>query len=733
MLAGVLMGLSLGCRDEPGYRQSLSLSGHFQVAEIEQEIALLDLGTDSARAALGGGWSWNEVSGEVSYVWGLNRESWVSFFSSRSQPIEMRFRCRPIDLRGSVPQRIGLSINSIELPTIDLEPGMREYSVDLPGSAIWAGRNTLQLRYGSSISPYEANGSGDRRQLAVAWDWIRFDLESPKLAPVSVPEIGLLTLPAGTQVDFFFLAREGDRLTIDGIANPGAPTVRLEVSYFDDGGDEVELISTDGESRGHSAELPTQRETPARLRFRISDRHGRNQSAPPLEVRGARIESHRPSPSQPAHQTARFELRQKSDRPNVLLYLVDTLRADRLGAYGNRRQLTPAIDALAAESLVFEHAFAHSSWTKPSVASIFTGRLPFEHGVNHRRHQLDDSFATLAETLRSAGYSTAAFATNPYLSEGSGLQQGFDHFDLSDDRSDVVIPRVISWLDQTGSDSPFLLYVHTVEPHDPYVPPDDFRQKFAPTAGDRDIGTAEHIKLLGKRKDARSQEVVAAINRLYDAEVAFDDQQFGTLVQELEHQRLFEDTLIIFASDHGEAFYEHGAMGHGWDLFKEVVEVPLVVRPPGGIAPQRIAEPIQLIDILPTVLTYIGLEPPRDLKGSSLRYFEARLGPTPDLRRRSPVFSYMDYDGRRGASAVLGRWKLIEPLSDSFLPQRLLIDRHSDPAETENLTHQYPALSGWLASLVRQHVLSLEGLELPDEVEFDEKTERQLRALGYLE
>jgi arylsulfatase A-like enzyme len=610
---------------------------------------------------------------------------------------------------------------------------MREYSIELPGSAIQTGRNTLQIRYSSSVSPYEINGSGDHRQLAVAWDWIRFDLEPPKVAPVSDSDFDLLTLSAGTQVDFFFLVRPGDRLTIDEIANPGAPRVRLEVSYSEDGAPELELVSADEVRPSHSIELPAQLQTPARLRFRTFVRDGRNQTAQPLQIRGARVESRLGSASPPDSQIGSSESQPRADRPNVLLYLVDTLRSDRLGAYGNPRQLTPALDALATESLVFEHAFAHSSWTKPSVASILTGLLPFEHGVNHRRHRLADSFTTIAEALGNAGYATAAFAMNPYLNEGSGLQQGFDHFDLSDDRPDEVIGRAISWLDQTRSGSPFLLYVHTVEPHDPYSPPDEFRRKFAPGVEDREIGTAEHIKLLGKRKQARTDEVVAAIRSLYDAEVAYCDRQFGNLMQELRELDLFDDTLIIFVSDHGEAFYEHGAMGHGWDLYKEVVEVPLIVRPPGGMVQKRVANPRQLVDIVPTVLTYVGLALPRELSGLSLSSSEMAGERVTGSVGGSPVFSYMDYDGRRGVSAISGRWKLIEPLSDSFLPQRVLFDRLADPSEAENLAYQHPVLAGWLASLARKQVLSLDSAEPPDKVEFDEKTERQLRALGYIE
>lgn len=571
--------------------------------------------------------------------------------------------------------------------------------------------------------------------MAVAWDWIRIDLEAPAAVPDT--ESDVLLLAAGSQVDFFFLARAGDRLAIDQIENPNDSAVSVEVSYFDDTAGEIVLFSVERQESHRSVELPTRESAkgkrPARLRFRTVAQGGRNQTTRPLELRGARVETQEDPGSVLGPQVDRYDSDRRSRYPNILIYLVDTLRTDRLGVYGNPNRLTPALDKFAAEAIVFEHAFAHSSWTKPSVASIFTGLLPDQHGVNHRRHRLSDSITTLAERLRIAGYATVGFATNPYLAESSGLLQGFDTFDLSEDRSDLVNQRVISWLRLRDTQSPFLLYVHTVEPHDPYVPPEKYREKFAPWVNEEAVGTAEHLKALSERPEIRNEAVVAALEALYDAEVAFSDQQFGLLIEELRDQGQYENSLIFFVSDHGEAFYEHGVLGHGWDLYREVVEVPLIVRPPGPPTPHTVREPVQLIDLVPTVLDLVGLEPTPGLSGVSLLSPSKENGPSGFPSDDRPAFSYMDYEGRRGISVVLGQWKLIEPLSSSFMPRRALFDRANDPLEERNLVDSYPALSGWLVSLSRRRLISLENLEPAQIIDFDEKTERQLRALGYIE
>ena len=722
------------CVDEPATELVVSLSDQFDTAVIEVETSRLDLGDDSSRRFLGDGWSWNESSGDFSYVWGVGEASTVEFFVSRVRPIVMRFRCRPFLPPDEASQTVDLSVDAFEIATVALQPGMHEYSVEIPETAIEAGRNRIRIEYGFSASPEDLGLSSDSRPLAVAWDWIGFDLETPRRQPTVDRESRTISIPPGSQLDFYLLARRGDRLAVDSIDDRGPGDAALVVSYRDDESKTEHPIDLRRLQSTGSIELPATSTTPARISLRAPAATDAEREARPTRVQAARITRPAQEPIGPGEdRESEHAGPMPGSTPNILVYLVDTLRTDRLGSYGNDRALTPALDALAAQSLLFEHAIAPSSWTKPSVASILTGRSPFEHGVNHRRHRLDASFSTLAEILAVEGYDTAGFGTNPYLTADSGLQQGFDHFDLSDDRTDAVVDRVSAWLGERAGDRPFFLYVHTVDPHDPYAPPESFRRRFAPSVSDETIGSADHIKMLGQNRESRTTATVDAINRLYDAEVAFADQQFGRLVESLERQGLYDETLIVFVADHGEAFYEHGTMGHGWDLFKEVVEVPLIVRPPGGTSPKRIQSPVQLTDIAPTILNQLDPGTTPSDRGVSLLAWDRAKRSRQDSFEAVPLFSYLDYDERRGISVVLGRWKLIEPISFSFLPERRLIDRDRDPGETENLTEDYPVTAGWLASLARGQLRVLEARQPAESIDFDEKTERRLRALGYID
>jgi len=731
-LHALALTVALSCRDRPSHRLSERLSDRFPLAEVSVEVDLIDLGTDPARELLGGGWSWNESSGEIDYVWSVGPESWITFPLTRPRALEVEFRCRPLESANGSTQEIRLWINSTSLPPVSLARGMNDYAVALPANALKAGQNTLRMQYEFTRSPYEMNGSGDHRQLGVAWDWIRLGLEPSREEPFSDPLEDTLSLPPGYLIDYYYLARPGDRLMMDAIENPNPGRVTLDASYLDDSVADELPLELEARPTGLSVDLPTSEEGPARLRFRVSAVGERSSSAP-IVIRGSRLETISDGNGAPNRSKSAPPARSMSNRPNILIYLVDTLRSDRLGVYGGPAGLSPAIDNFASAATVFDHAFAHSSWTKPSVASLLTGLLPFEHGVNHRRHRLGDSFTTLAERLQIEGYASAAFATNPYFTPQSGLRQGFDHFDLSQDRTDLVRVRIFSWLQERDPDRPFLLYVHTVEPHDPYLPPEEFRRRWAPSVTDRTIGTGDHIRKLGRNKELRTPGTVAALEQLYDAEVAYADHEFGQLLDGLQERGFYEDSLIVFVSDHGEAFYEHGAMGHGWDLYREVVEVPLILRLPGQTSPRRIDQPRRLVDLVPTILEFLSLESDGDLAGNSL--IPHPLGPASATSSSAdlPVFSYLDYDGRRGISVVLGRWKLIQPLSSSFLPQRLLFDRLSDPNEQRDLAIRHPARAGWLATQAREQLQILDSLEAAESVDFDDATERRLRALGYVD
>jgi arylsulfatase A-like enzyme len=288
-----------------------------------------------------------------------------------------------------------------------------------------------------------------------------------------------------------------------------------------------------------------------------------------------------------------------------------------------------------------------------------------------------------------------------------------------------VTAKVLQWLDGHSGDQPFFLYVHTIDPHAPYEPMEPFRSHFAARVADRAIGTHDHIRAIARKELPVNDALVDDMLALYDAEVAENDHSFGVLVEELKDRGLYEDTLIIFLSDHGEEFREHGVFGHGWDLYGEVMDVPLIVKPPWSTKSARVGEVVQHVDVVPTVLAAVGREMPDWLEGVDL------LGPVGPDR---VAVSYMDYEGREGIAVTQSGWKMIEPLSAGFLPTLELFDRGSDPGEVEDLAAVYPVRTGLLRSVAMkrllERVVAADSQVLSD---LDDETKKALEALGYLE
>jgi arylsulfatase A-like enzyme len=348
-------------------------------------------------------------------------------------------------------------------------------------------------------------------------------------------------------------------------------------------------------------------------------------------------------------------------RPNVLLYVVDTLRADSLGSYGNPKVATPAADRFAREGRLFENAFASSSWTRPSMASLLTGLHPTRHGTERRNASLPPGVRTLAEILSQSGYATAFLTANPNVGSFFGFGRGFDRLVEMYERrqagrvlprelivpSDAITSEAIEWL--ASAPRPFFLAILTVDPHAPYEPPERFDRYGAADAGPV-VGSFPFIT-----REGLSEEDRARIRSLYQGEVSFNDDSFGRLVEPLRMQGRLDSTIAVFTSDHGEEFWEHdGRRGHGNSLSDAVIHVPLVLRYPAsprvgrGV---RVARPVQLVDVLPTILELAGIAAPEGLDGRSL------LAPVEDAER--PVFASLRRMEHHVRAVRAHPWKLV--------------------------------------------------------------------------
>ncbi len=369
------------------------------------------------------------------------------------------------------------------------------------------------------------------------------------------------------------------------------------------------------------------------------------------------------SPSAPARPV------QQAPR-HLIVVTIDTLRADRLGAYGNTTVPTPNFDRLAGEGVRALDATSHVPITRPSHASLFTARYPAEHGVRDNISlPLAQDVPTLAEALSAQGFATAAFVSSFVLSSQSGLDRGFDYYDDAFDtgegremlslgtvqrRGDETITRVERWLDGRAADVKAKrtgLWVHLYDPHDPYEPPEPYASRFA--------------------------------DRPYDGEVAWTDTLLGRLRAGLEARQLWNDALVIVTADHGEALGEHDETGHGFFAYETTLQVPLVMRGPGVAAGATVAGTVRLVDLAPTALALLGLPALAGATtGTNLAASLVAGGPpvpsaTTYAESLTPLTHYQWSDLR-----VLreGPWKYI------LAPRPELYDLASDPGETRDLS-----------------------------------------------
>ncbi len=303
----------------------------------------------------------------------------------------------------------------------------------------------------------------------------------------------------------------------------------------------------------------------------------------------------------------------RPDTPLVVIYLVDTLRADHTGPYGYGRDTTPELDAFAKDAVVFEQAVAHASWTKPSVASILTSLLPGQHRAVQLRDPLDPAHVTLAQMLQAKGYATgAAIANSVIYGAESSFERGFDYFaglHGEGDRpsklvgAEGVVDAALSWLEARRG-FPTFLYVHTMDPHVPYAPPAPFDRKYEPHPTDRHPAQDPRTDY----KEPLDRERMVA---QYDGDIAYGDQEFGRFLRALRERGLYDRALVVFLADHGEEFLDHGKWLHGRSVFDELVRIPLLIKlPRQREAGRRVSPQVQAVDILPTVLESQGLPVP---------------------------------------------------------------------------------------------------------------------------
>jgi len=410
--------------------------------------------------------------------------------------------------------------------------------------------------------------------------------------------------------------------------------------------------------------------------------------------------------------------------PNVIVITLDTTRADRMGFLGSRRGLTPHLDAMAQQAVVFTRAYSHVPLTTASHTTIFTGTYPQFNHVNDFGVPLSPKLPFLPDLLHQHGYQTGAFVGSLILDPLDGTAPGFDRgFDVYDAgfhlrrhgadryqtverRAEVVVKHALGWLSQIP-DKPFFLWVHLYDAHDPYDPPSPYKERFAAQP--------------------------------YDGEVAYADACVGKLLNALRKHGLYDETLIAVMADHGESLGAHGENTHGVFLYDETIHVPVLIKLPLNLAAGRRIDALAgLVDIAPTILHAAGIAPPVEMQGQSLlEAIKAAASPATGRAKEAavsfedrPAYAETDYPHRAfGWSALRalrsGKYLYIQA------PDRELYDQASDPGETHNLADNSKAVAGTLASQLvdfrNKTSQTLLSLSKPDPEQM-----QKLQALGYV-
>jgi arylsulfatase A-like enzyme len=704
----------------------------FPYTDSGQETAEIDLAAAGAEAYLVRGWSPPETlpTGEA-MVRAVGRNAMLRFAVSQPAERRLQLHCGIVPPRSqpSHPQPVMLQLNGRSITQLKLQDGFEEYTVQLPIQAQRVGENMLGFM--QRTLPRGARDRGGNTRPALACNWIRFQNAdgSTNALPRLIGNGGSPTavaLPAPSHVSYFLRLPDAAALAFELTTADGDHAPHLSVSVQRDNGTAEVVWPHDGSARAAHVDLGRFAGEIVRLDF-TAEGHGSLQVVRPRVI-GRATGRHSEEP----------EKHQHAERLNVVLYLIDTLRADHLGSYGYPLPTSPNIDALAADAVVFTRTQAQASWTRPATGSILTGLYPYAHGAVSLRDRLRPGAATLAELLRAHGYQTAAFVTNVNVGGGFGFDRGFDQFTyLPEDenrpslhvRSDAVNEVVCPWL-QAHTEEPFLLYVHVSDPHAPYTPPDQLDERFRDAGLTSALaGRSQPVRRLLDKPELITPENLRYLQSLYDGEIAFTDQNFGKLVSQLKQLGLYERTIIVLMADHGEEFYEHGAFEHGYTLYAEQLAVPLLMRVPGSrYGARRVACLARQIDVLPTLLELLGIAVPPDVQGRSLL-------PQIDGDCVEPEsFAQTSLSERTERRAVIANgWKLIDTMgARSKGPE--LYELESDPHEQHDLAEQRPLLLGYGRQSIRQWAADVPrptGAAQGPAPTIGAETMERLRALGY--
>jgi arylsulfatase A-like enzyme len=657
----------------PGTSTYMDLLALLHLADVYDPSGLfIDFGTAARLKYTNGNWNsgWQGDTKEGGKTVSTFRKTARLYLPvDDAQPMQLRIRAKAY-----APGPLITYLNGTTLKEVRASPGegFVELVVPIPSEDVKPGENAILFR-----ATKTRQVRGKARSFAV--DWVRLEAVPPEgEAPVSPMRVAAerveangvgrrsVRLAPGAQADWFVEVPK-DASLVFGAATTSDGASTLEIATKSDRRATSQDMRVRGSWSDHRMSLSSLTGEVVRVRFR-------NAGTAELALSNVRIVKKAGEPIAIEKQAR-----------NVIVLLIDTLRASKLSIYNPKTRVkTPALDAFAAEGTVFERPQAPENWTKPSVASVLTSLHPATHNTKQDASKLPKSALMLSEVYQKAGFETGSFIANGYVSNAFGFDQGWDHYtnyirERRNTNASNVFGEAASWIEK-NKDKRFFAYIHTIDPHVPYDPPDAFLKMYDPEPYNGQVRNRRtHLMLDEVKKNPKKYSFTRRdeerIEALHDGEISYHDEHFGHFLAKLRELGLQDDTIIVITSDHGEEFQEHGSWGHGHSVYQELLGVPLLFRWPGVIpAGVRVGPVVSTMDIGPTVLEATGVPIPKEFEGHSLMGFIRGDWPM------GPYVAFSDFlDHRRVIRG--GDWKLIIRGNLS----QVIFDLKSDPGERKEL------------------------------------------------
>jgi len=657
----------------------------------------------------------------------FRRAAVIRFWVGEPRPLRLRGFTRFEGPDQNWGPQLSARLGDRPLGTVGLSPTNAEVTFEIPPEALKTGTNRLSLS-----APHKGRVMFEALLLE--------DATTPDEEPTRAVEVltegrprplpGVEVRHEGPLRYLVQLPRDPQRLELGIACEAGASDEPPRFSIRAESDDRAEILlesqAAYGALRSYQVPLGAYAGGPVRLGLHLSGLAAGARCAW-VEPRIRAVEPGRePTPSLPRAKGA-----------NIIVVILDAAARDRFGLYGSTNGATPTVDALARESVVFDRAVAQASYTLASTASLFTGQLPPTHGVangmGRKARELPADTRTFARVLADAGYATIQFTGNPN-SVRLGLAQGFGQVRYPDSsgyvrRAEDYQPEIQDWL--TTHDEPFFLYVHYVQPHNPYnAAPDRFYVGLDPDYEGRFDGAHETLLPLFRGALEAGPEDVANLRGVYEGNLRYADWALGELLGILGKSGLLEKSVLLVTADHGESLGERGEFGHGKNVHRETVPIPLLVRFPArfGLTGRR-QLPLGTVDLMPTLLDFVGVARPEGIWGRS------RLAALEDPGRSGwprPLPSWAG-SGRAASVAVYGgghKYVFDNKTSGEAL---LTIDKQEDGPDvrdTHPVTFDYLAFASYVPDAPGDGIASADPAEGQG---LDDETLEALRALGYVE